>query len=115
MDPAQRLQRMTEALGLTEDQQAKIKSIFQEEAGKRQAIMDDSSLSRDDQHAKMQELMKDIQARVRAILTPEQQTKFDAMPRPGRGPRGEGPGGESPPPPPPPPPANSNPPAGGNT
>jgi Spy/CpxP family protein refolding chaperone len=115
MDPAQRLQRLTEALSLTEGQQAKIKSIFQEEAGKRQAIMDDSSLSRDDQHAKRQELMKDIQTRVRAILTPEQQTKFDAMPRPGRGPRGEGPGGEPPPPPPPPPPADSNPPAGGNT
>ena len=42
-------------------------------------------------------------------LTPEQQEKFDAMPRPGRGPRGEGPGGAHPPPP-----AADNPPAGGS-
>jgi protein CpxP len=108
MDPAQRLQRLTEVLGLTEDQQAKIKSIFQEEAGKSQAIMDDSSLSREDRRAKRQELRTDMQARVRAMLTPEQQTTFDAMPRPGRGPRGEGPAGESPPPPPPPPPAGGS-------
>ena len=40
--------------------------------------------------------MKANHAQIRALLTPEQQQKFDAMPRPGRGPRRwNGPGGES--------------------
>lgn len=115
MDPAQMLQHMKEQLSLTDDQTAKVDAIFKAQAEKRQAIMDDTALSPDDRRAKMQDLRKDSMAQVRALLTPEQQQKFDVMPRPGRGPRGEGPGGGPPPPPPPPPPANSNPPAGGTT
>jgi len=110
MDPGQRLQHLTEALGLSEDQQAKIKAIFKEEVEKRRAIMDDTSLSREDLRAKMMDLGQEMQARLRALLTPEQQQKFDAMPRPGRWMRGEGPGHGGPPPPAPPPPANGNPP-----
>jgi Spy/CpxP family protein refolding chaperone len=114
MDPAQMLQRMKEQLNLTDEQTAKVGAIFKAQGEKRQAIMNDTSLSPDDKHAKMEELRKDAMAQIRALLTPEQQKKLDAMPRPGRGPRGEGRGGDSPPPPPPPPPADNNPPAGGN-
>ncbi len=104
MGPGQRLQHMTEALGLTEDQQAKVKAIVEQEMPKRRAIREDSSLGREDRRTKMMDLMKDTRAKIRAILTPEQQQKFDNMPMMGRGPRGRGPGGG------PPPPAGDNPP-----
>jgi len=113
MYPAQMLQRMKEQLSLTDDQSVKVGAIFKAQAEKRQAIMDDAALSPDDRRAKMEEFRKDAIAQIRVLLTPEQQQKLDAMPRPGRGPRGDGPGDESPPPPPPP--TNRAPPADGNT
>ncbi len=108
MDPAERLRHLTDVLGLTDDQQAKMKAIFKDEVEKRRDIMDDAALSPEDRRAKMMALGQDLRTRLRAVLTPEQQQKFDAMPRPGRGPRGEGPGGDAPPPPA----ANHPPPAG---
>ncbi len=108
MDPAERLRHMTEVLGLTDGQQAQMKAIFKDEMEKRRAIMEDESLAPEDRRAKMMALGQDMRTRLRALLTPEQQQKFDAMPRPGRGPRGEVPSGDAPPPPP----ANHPPPAG---
>ena len=112
MDPAEMLERLKTAVNLTDDQTAKVKAIFQDQRAKMEALRGDESLSREDRRAKMMELMKAGHDQIRALLTPDQQQKFDAMPRPGfgRGPRGEGPGGEPPPsppannPPPPPPP-----------
>jgi len=118
MDPAEMLERLKTAVNLTDDQTAKVKAIFQDQREKMEALRGDESLSREDRRAKMMELMKAGHDQIRALLTPDQQQKFDAMPRPGfgRGPRGEGPrgeragGGEPPPPPPPPPPPADNPP-----
>ena len=98
MEAAERLQHLAETLGLTDDQKAKIGAIFKEEFEKSRAMMEDASLAPEDRRAKMRELREDSRTRARAVLTPEQQQKFDALPRPGRGPRGEGPG-EAPPPP----------------
>ncbi len=111
MDPAERLQRLSEALNLTDDQKAKIAPMLKEDQEKGRAIMTDSSLSREERRAKMMDLMKDSRARIRALLTPEQQQKFDAMPRPGRGPRDRGAGG-GPPPGDGPPPGENGPPLG---
>ena len=109
MDPAQRLQHLSEVLNLTDDQKTRIAPMLKDQQAKMQALGSDDSLSREDRRAKMMGLMKETQGQIRALLTPEQQEKFDAMPRPGRGPRGEGPGGAHPPPP-----AADNPPAGGS-
>jgi len=110
MDPAQMLEHLKMAVNLTDDQTAKVKAIFQDQRAKMEALRGDESLSREDRRAKMMELMKASHDQIRALLTPDQQQKFDAMPRPGfgRGPRGEGPAGG--PPPPPPAPANNPPP-----
>jgi Spy/CpxP family protein refolding chaperone len=110
MDPAERLKHLSEVLNLTDDQKAKVAAILKDDQEKGQAIRNDSSLSREDRRAKMMDLMKDSQTRIRALLTPEQQQKFDAMPRPERGPRDRGASGGPPPgengPPPPPPAGN---------
>jgi Spy/CpxP family protein refolding chaperone len=120
-DPMEQLQRLSEALSLTQEQKDQITAIIKGNAPQRQAIMNDAALTPEDRRAKMRKLMKGTQPKIRALLTTEQQQKFDAMPRPefGRGPRHGGPhnppppGGNPPPPdaPPaagsPPPPANS--------
>ena len=73
------VQNLDEALKLTDDQKAKITEIYKKQADQVQA------LAPEDRRAKMQDIMKDTHDQIRALLTPEQQTKFDAMPPPGRG------------------------------
>jgi Spy/CpxP family protein refolding chaperone len=53
---------MTQELGLTADQQAKMKAI------------------KEDMHTQMEALHQATHAKVKAILTPEQQAKHDKMP-----------------------------------
>jgi len=43
------------------------------------ALRNDTSLSQDDRHAKMMNIRKSTQDKIRAILTDEQKTKYDAM------------------------------------
>ncbi len=89
-DPAARL---TAELKLTEEQQAKVKAIYEEMNPKMRPIMEDQSLSREDKMAKMKELRDASNAKIRALLTEEQQKAFDEMQK-RRQQRGEGrPGG----------------------
>jgi len=97
---AQRLTELTQKLSLTDAQQQQVKAIWaaSEEQGK--ALRDDDSLSREDRRAKMDAIMKSSHDQVRAILTPDQQKTFDAMPPERRGHRGPPKGdGDAPPPP----------------
>jgi Spy/CpxP family protein refolding chaperone len=77
MDPAQMVQRLDQALELTDDQKAKITDISKKQAEQMQAL-------RDEMRAKMQDLEKARHDQIRALLTADQQKKFDAMPPPGR-------------------------------
>jgi len=93
-----RLQRMTEALDLTPAQQEQFTAIFAAMAQQRQAIMNEP-LAEADRRAKLHALMTDTHSKFRALLTPDQQQKFDAMPMRGghEGPKGgEGAGGPPP-------------------
>jgi Spy/CpxP family protein refolding chaperone len=115
-DPMERLQRMSEVLNLTQEQKDQIAAIIKGNAPQRQAIMKEAAAAQEAQRAKMRELRKETEQKIRALLTPEQQQKFDAMPRPefGRGPRHGGPHGPPPPdgnlPPPDAPPGAGSPP-----
>jgi Spy/CpxP family protein refolding chaperone len=76
--PEQRIARIEEAVGtLTADQKTKITAIL-EKAGKEVA-----ALSQEDR-AKGREIQMAANKDIRALLTPEQQTKFDAMPQGGK-------------------------------
>jgi len=70
---------LTAKLNLTADQQAKIKTILDENHEQMRATMNDQSLSKEDKHAKMKSMHDSIHAKVREVLTDEQKTKFDAM------------------------------------
>jgi Spy/CpxP family protein refolding chaperone len=73
------LEMLTQKLNLTADQQTKVKEI-DEDAGKQMmAVRNDASLSQDDKRAKMMDIRKSSQDKIRGILTDDQKTKYDAM------------------------------------
>ena len=110
---AKQLEELTKHLSLTADQQTQVKQIFADRDVKVMALHSDSSVAPQDKRAKMMGIMKDSSASIRAILTPDQQTKYDAMMAhrqqemqehhehggPGGPPSGDGSGGAPPPPP----------------
>lgn len=77
--PEQQVARVDEAVTLTADQKTKVTAIFAKLAEKMQA------LPQEERREKGQELRTAANKEVRALLTPEQQAKFDAMPQGGRG------------------------------
>jgi Spy/CpxP family protein refolding chaperone len=83
--------RAAKELSLTADQEAKWKEIGQQERAATKPIMDDQSLSREDRRAKMMEANKPFADQRRAVLTPDQATKFDELRAKmrERGPRGD--------------------------
>ena len=84
MSPEQRLARIEEAVGtLTADQKSKITAIMDKSAKDMQAI------PQEERREKGREIMMASQKEIRAVLTAEQQAKYDAMPMGGPG----GPGG----------------------
>ena len=81
MSPEQQVARMDEQLTLTADQKTKIKDILTQAQEKVQA------LPQEERREKGMEIRQAANKDIRALLTPEQQTKFDEMMArgPGRG------------------------------
>ncbi len=89
MNPEARLKMMTEKLGLTEEQQGKVKAIQEKNAPAMKELMAKGrdNLTEEDK-TKMREAMKAQMEEIAAVLTPEQKEKMKEMRGPG------GPGGE---------------------
>ncbi|HSV63010.1 MAG TPA: hypothetical protein VLH83_06660 [Chthoniobacterales bacterium] len=66
------VEHLTKALDLTPDQQAKVKAIFEQAKPQIQA-------AREEGKQKAQAIRENIRSQIRPILTPAQQTKWDAM------------------------------------
>lgn len=96
MDPDRQLQRLTQELNLTTDQQDKIKPLLVDRAQKMQALFQDQSLSQEDRRMKARTISEGTNNSIKALLTDDQKQKFDAMQERMRQ-RG-GPGGPPPPP-----------------
>lgn len=95
----QRLQRMTQQLELTGDQQGKIKPILENESTQMQSLRADSSLSQEDRMAKMKQIRETTASQINPILNADQQKKYgEMMSHMGRG-RGGPAQGQTPPPP----------------
>ena len=77
--PEQRLQRMTQQLGLTEAQQQKIKPLLESESQQMQAVQQDASISQPDKWTKTKQIRQSTTDQVKPILTADQQKKFDEM------------------------------------
>jgi len=93
----QRLQRMTQMLDLTGEQQEKIKPILESENTQMQSLRDDTSLSQQDRITKMKQIRENTVSQIDPILTPDQQKKYaEMMSRMGRGHGQGGPGASTP-------------------
>ncbi len=88
--PEQQLARMTKQLHLTDDQQAKIKPILEEQHKQMMALRDDTSMSREDRMAKFQQIRKESFEKMHPILTAKQQKQLEQMRPMRRGRRGGG-------------------------
>jgi Spy/CpxP family protein refolding chaperone len=70
---------LTKKLNLTPDQVTQVKAIDADTMKQASAVRNDTSLSRDDMRAKMMDIHKAAQDKIRALLTDEQKTKYDAL------------------------------------
>ena len=91
--------RLIKDLNLTPDQQAKVKPILEDTRSKMKALHEDSSLTPDQRREKAKEIREANRAKLKEVLTPEQQQKLDQLRAerhggPGAPSAPEGPGGE---------------------
>ena len=99
MNTQAQLDRMTTELSLSADQQTAIKAILDQNMKDMMAMRQDTSLSDDDRMAKQRAMREAQTVKIKAVLTDDQKTKYDAMMA---AQRQRGPGAGGPPPPPPP-------------
>jgi periplasmic protein CpxP/Spy len=74
-----RLKMLTQKLNLTPDQVTQVKAIQDDTANQMRTLRDDTSMSQTDKRAKMKEIAKASDDKTRALLTPDQQTKYDEL------------------------------------
>ena len=82
MSVEQQMERMTEALKLTDEQKPKVEAVLKESAKKREELRD---VPQDERRDKAQAIREAQDKKMKEILTSEQYEKYQAMPRPGRG------------------------------
>ena len=92
MTTDERLQRLTQALDLTADQQEKIRPILENETQQMDTLRGNQSIPRDQRWDKVRTIMEETQSQIKPLLNPDQQKKYEEMMarRPAMGP---GPGG----------------------
>jgi periplasmic protein CpxP/Spy len=76
--PAQQDKSDRPDLNLTDDQKAQMKKIHQDAKAQIEAVNNDSSISAEQKHAKIQAIHRDTYKQVEAMLTPEQREKMRA-------------------------------------
>ncbi|HVA01844.1 MAG TPA: hypothetical protein VMV34_09325 [Terriglobia bacterium] len=77
--PEQQLARLSQKLNLTDDQQAKIKPLLEDQHKQMMALREDSSLSREQRRAKFQDIRKQTFEKMNPILSSEQQKQLQEM------------------------------------
>lgn len=70
---------LTKKLNLTSDQQTQVKAIDDDQRSQMMAVRNDTSIPQADKRAKMMDIHKASSDKIRAILTDDQKTKYDAM------------------------------------
>ena len=75
----EKLQKLSSALNLTDDQKTEIKPILQREVQKLKEIRNDSSMSDEQKQAQAQEVHAAAHSEIQSLLTPKQQQKLEHM------------------------------------
>jgi Spy/CpxP family protein refolding chaperone len=84
------LEAVDKAVTLTEAEKPKVKTALEEYT---KAMAEVRQADQSERQTKRAAATADLNKKMKEILTPEQYTKFQAMPRPGAGRRGQGGGG----------------------
>jgi periplasmic protein CpxP/Spy len=79
MRPEHRVEMLQHALNLTPDQTSQVRAVMESERPKMEALRGNSSLSQEDRRTQMMVIHQDESSRIRALLTPDQATKYDNM------------------------------------
>jgi periplasmic protein CpxP/Spy len=77
--PDQRLQHLTHQLNLTSDQQQKIKPMLEQEQQKLETLRQDTTTPQQDKRDQMQQIRQGTNDQIKAVLNPDQQTKFTQL------------------------------------
>jgi hypothetical protein len=72
------VKRLSDRINLTDDQQAKAKTILEDQHVQAQALMKDDSLSQDDKKQKFMSLRQTTISKIKDILNDDQKKEFDA-------------------------------------
>jgi periplasmic protein CpxP/Spy len=96
------LEFLTKKLNLTPDQVSQVKAIDDDSRKQMMALHEDTSIPHADKHAKMMDIHKASQDKIRGVLTDDQKTKYDALQAEMRERRENHQGGQGAPTPPPP-------------
>ena len=73
------MKKLTAALDLSADQQTKIRAILEETQQQGHAVMNDTSLSKEEKEKKMQSTHEAAHAKIRELLNDDQKKKFNQM------------------------------------
>jgi protein CpxP len=73
------LKHLSQKLNLSDDQQAKLKPILEDQHKQMQQLWNDNSMSRQDRVSKMRELRENANTQIKSVLNDDQQKKFDQM------------------------------------
>lgn len=73
------IKHLNKKLKLSDDQQAKLKPILEDQHKQMDQLRSDSSLSREDRFSKMQEIRQSSDTQIKSVLTEDQQKSFDQM------------------------------------
>ena len=73
------IKHLSKKLKLSDDQQAKLKPILEDQRKQMDQIRSDSSLSREDRFGKMKDLRQSSDTQIKSVLNEEQQKNFDKM------------------------------------
>ncbi len=79
MDPQAMINHLDQELSLTADQKSKITTILENSNKQSQELMSNNSGDKAANREAMRQLHDNMHAQIRATLTADQQTKFDAM------------------------------------
>jgi protein CpxP len=93
---------LTKKLNLTPDQVTQVKAIDDDSRTQMMALRQDTTTPQADKRAKMMDIHKASQAKIRAVLTDDQKTKYDALQAQMKERHESREGGQGAPPPPPP-------------
>jgi len=74
----EQVQRLSDRIKLSDDQQAKVKTILEDQHTQAQALMKDDSISQDDKRQKFMGLRQNTISKIKDVLNDDQKTKFDA-------------------------------------